>query len=115
MKPVPKSAAWFTVVRIAVGSQEVATRLVAPESRPVDELEPLCAMALRKFVRTYSAKNGWAPTIQEIADAVGLVSPNSTRQHLHKLVENGFIHMEPRQARAIALIDPAPDGWTRKA
>lgn len=68
-----------------------------------------------KFVRSYSAKNGWAPTIQEIADAVGLVSPNSTRQHLHKLVENGFIHMEPRQARAIALIDPAPDGWTRRA
>lgn len=68
-----------------------------------------------KFVRSYSAKNGWAPTIQEIADAVGLVSPNSTRQHLHKLVEQGFLNMEPRQARAIALVDPAPDGWTRKA
>lgn len=68
-----------------------------------------------KFVRSYSAKNGWAPTIQEIADAVGLVSPNSTRQHLHKLVDAGFINMEPRQARAIALVDPAPDGWTRKA
>lgn len=44
----------FTVVRIAVGAQEVATRLVPPQTRPVDELEPLCAMALRKFVNTYS-------------------------------------------------------------
>ncbi|GIF04488.1 type VII secretion protein EccCa [Actinoplanes siamensis] len=44
----------FTVVRIAVGVQEVATRLVPPQTRPVDELEPLCAMALRKFVNTYS-------------------------------------------------------------
>ncbi|MFC4145210.1 type VII secretion protein EccCa [Micromonospora mangrovi] len=44
----------FTVVRVAVGAQEVATRLVPPQTRPVDELEPLCAMALRKFVNTYS-------------------------------------------------------------
>ncbi|MBB4749318.1 type VII secretion protein EccCa [Actinoplanes lobatus] len=44
----------FTVVRIAVGPQEVATRLVPPQTRPVDELEPLCAMALRRFVSTYS-------------------------------------------------------------
>ncbi|GLW32375.1 type VII secretion protein EccC [Actinoplanes regularis] len=44
----------FTVVRIAVGVQEVATRLIPPQTRPVDELEPLCAMALRKFVNTYS-------------------------------------------------------------
>ena len=68
-----------------------------------------------KFVRSYTAKNGWAPTIQEIADAVGLVSPNATRTHLHKLVEGGYIQMQPRQARAIALVSPAPDGWTRKA
>ncbi|MEV6306872.1 type VII secretion protein EccCa [Actinoplanes sp. NPDC051861] len=44
----------FTVVRIAVGPQEVATRLIPPQTRPVDELEPLCAQALRKFVNTYS-------------------------------------------------------------
>ncbi|GIF11756.1 type VII secretion protein EccCa [Actinoplanes teichomyceticus] len=44
----------FTVVRIAVGGQEVATRLIPPQTRPVDELEPLCAMALRRFVSTYS-------------------------------------------------------------
>ncbi|SBW21691.1 cell division protein FtsK [Candidatus Protofrankia californiensis] len=44
----------FTVVRIGLGSQEVATPLVPPQTRPVDELELLCAMALRKFVATYS-------------------------------------------------------------
>ncbi|MFC7533450.1 type VII secretion protein EccCa [Actinoplanes sp. GCM10030250] len=44
----------FTVVRIAVGPQEVATRLIPPQTRPVDELEPLCALALRRFVNTYS-------------------------------------------------------------
>ncbi|MEU4427315.1 type VII secretion protein EccCa [Actinoplanes sp. NPDC024001] len=44
----------FTVIRIAVGPQEVATRLVPPQTRPVDELEPLCALALRRFLSTYS-------------------------------------------------------------
>ncbi|MEN3308216.1 MAG: segregation ATPase FtsK/SpoIIIE, family, partial [Micromonosporaceae bacterium] len=44
----------FGVVRIGAGPQEIATRLVPPQTRPVDELEPLCAIALRGFVTTYS-------------------------------------------------------------
>jgi len=44
----------FNVVRIGLGSQEIATPLIPPQTRPVDELEPLCAMALRRFVATYS-------------------------------------------------------------
>ncbi len=42
------------MVRIGLGPQEIATPLVPPQTRPVDELEPLCAVALRKFVATYS-------------------------------------------------------------
>lgn len=68
---------------------------------------------IMKFVRSYHSKSGWAPTIQEIADAVGLVSPNATRNHLQRLVKDGYLLMEPRKARAIYLIDPAPDGWSR--
>jgi DNA segregation ATPase FtsK/SpoIIIE, S-DNA-T family len=44
----------FGVVRIGLGPQEIATPLIPPQTRPVDELEPLCAMALRRFVTTYS-------------------------------------------------------------
>jgi S-DNA-T family DNA segregation ATPase FtsK/SpoIIIE len=44
----------FAVVRIGLGPQELATPLVPPQTRPVDELEPLCATALRRFVTTYS-------------------------------------------------------------
>ena len=44
----------FGVVRIGVGAQEITTPLVPPQTRPIDELEPLCAVALRKFVATYS-------------------------------------------------------------
>lgn len=66
------------------------------------------------FLRQYMGDKGWAPTIQEIADAVGLVSPNSTRNHLLKLQEEGYIRLEAKQARAIALVHPAPDGWERR-
>jgi S-DNA-T family DNA segregation ATPase FtsK/SpoIIIE len=44
----------FAVVRVGLGPQEIATPLVPPQTRPVDELEPLCAVALRRFVSTYS-------------------------------------------------------------
>lgn len=68
--------------------------------------------AILKFVRTYWKRQGHSPTIQEIADAVGLASPNATRNHLFRLRDEGFIHMKEKVARAITPVDPAPDGWT---
>lgn len=65
--------------------------------------------AILKFLRGYVKKNGYAPTIQEIADAVGLVSPNATRNHLRRLEKDGYITMQPRIARAISLVSPGPD------
>ncbi len=44
----------FVVVRIGVGPQDLATPIVPPQSRPLDELEPVCAQALRRFVTTYT-------------------------------------------------------------
>lgn len=68
-----------------------------------------------KFIRSYHTKQGFAPSIMEIATASGLVSPNATRTHLQRLEKDGYLRMEPRKARAIHLISPAPDGWSRKA
>lgn len=68
--------------------------------------------AILKFVRNFWKKQGHSPTIQEIADAVGLASPNATRNHLFKLRDTGFITMKEKVARAITPVDPAPDGWT---
>ena len=44
----------FGVVRIGVGPQALATPIIAPPSKSLDALEPLCASALRRFVLTYS-------------------------------------------------------------
>ncbi|MEV6771356.1 type VII secretion protein EccCa [Nocardia sp. NPDC051030] len=44
----------FCHARIGLGSQRLATRLVAPETGPVEELEPIAAVSLRRFVRTHA-------------------------------------------------------------
>ncbi|WP_030438209.1 type VII secretion protein EccC [Actinoplanes subtropicus] len=44
----------FGVVRLAVGPQTLATPLIPPETRPLDELEPMTAGALRRFLDAYS-------------------------------------------------------------
>jgi S-DNA-T family DNA segregation ATPase FtsK/SpoIIIE len=45
----------FGVARIGVGPQSLATTLVAPDTKPMEQLEPLSALALRRFITTYSA------------------------------------------------------------
>lgn len=45
----------FGEVRIAVGSQRLAVQLVTPETKPVEDLEPMSAIALRRFVRAHSS------------------------------------------------------------
>lgn len=65
--------------------------------------------AILKFLRDYKRRTGYAPTIQEIGDATGLASPNSIKGHLRRLEEEGYIVVTPRLARAISLVENAPD------
>jgi S-DNA-T family DNA segregation ATPase FtsK/SpoIIIE len=44
----------FAVVRVGVGPQTLATPLVPPVTRPLEELEPMTAGALRRFLDAYS-------------------------------------------------------------
>ncbi|HEX5495460.1 MAG TPA: type VII secretion protein EccCa, partial [Mycobacteriales bacterium] len=44
----------FGHVRIATGAQRLAVRLIPPETKPVEDLEPMTSGALRRFVRTHS-------------------------------------------------------------
>ncbi|MDG4831846.1 type VII secretion protein EccCa [Solwaraspora sp. WMMD1047] len=45
----------FAVTRIGVGPQAPAMTLVPPDTQPMEQLEPLSALALRRFVRAYHA------------------------------------------------------------
>jgi S-DNA-T family DNA segregation ATPase FtsK/SpoIIIE len=44
----------FGIVRVAVGAQTLATPLIPPVTRPTDDLEPMTAGALRRFLDAYS-------------------------------------------------------------
>lgn len=55
----------FAQVRVGLGPQSLATALVPPETAPVDELEPLTAGAMHRFLATHS-------TLEELPMAVSL-------------------------------------------
>ncbi|MBO4209028.1 type VII secretion protein EccCa, partial [Micromonospora echinofusca] len=44
----------FAEVRIGLGQQRLAMTLQAPQTQPVEDLEPLCASSLRRFLRAYT-------------------------------------------------------------
>ena len=41
-------------VRVGIGTHRLATRLLAPETGPPEDLEPVSTVALRRFVKTHS-------------------------------------------------------------
>ncbi|MET8942591.1 type VII secretion protein EccCa [Streptomyces sp. NPDC004542] len=43
----------FAEVRVAVGDQQLAMALAPVSAKPVEDLDPLCAHALRRFTRAY--------------------------------------------------------------
>ncbi|MDG4762753.1 type VII secretion protein EccCa [Solwaraspora sp. WMMD406] len=44
----------FATVRVGLGEQELATPLVPPPGTTLEKLEPMCALALRRFLTTYA-------------------------------------------------------------
>jgi DNA segregation ATPase FtsK/SpoIIIE, S-DNA-T family len=44
----------FGEVRIGVGTQRSAMKLLPPDTKPIEDLEPLAAHALRRFLKAYS-------------------------------------------------------------
>jgi DNA segregation ATPase FtsK/SpoIIIE, S-DNA-T family len=55
----------FAEVRLGVGEARLALKLVPPQTKPVEDLEPLCASALRRFLKAYT-------TVHEVPVAVYL-------------------------------------------
>lgn len=55
------------------------------------------------FIKDYMEEHGYAPTLSEIGEGVGIASPNAVRGHLDKLRDAGKIDMTPRIARSIVM------------
>jgi repressor LexA len=61
------------------------------------------------FIRRYSAKYGYPPTVRDIGKAVGLASSSTVHAHLANLEKIGLLRRDPSKPRAIELLDRAMD------
>ena len=61
------------------------------------------------FIKRYSAKYGYPPTVRDIGKAVGLASSSTVHAHLGNLEKLGLLRRDPSKPRAIELLDRAVD------
>ncbi len=59
------------------------------------------------FIRKYSARYGYPPTVRDIGKAVGLASSSTVHTHLANLEKIGLLRRDPSKPRAIELLDRA--------
>jgi repressor LexA len=59
------------------------------------------------FIKRYSAKHGYPPTVRDIGKAVGLASSSTVHAHLANLEKLGLLRRDPTKPRAIELMDRA--------
>ena len=59
------------------------------------------------FIKKYSAKYGYPPTVRDIGKAVGLASSSTVHAHLANLEKVGLLRRDPSKPRAIELLDRA--------
>jgi repressor LexA len=57
------------------------------------------------FIKRYSAKYGYPPTVRDIGTAVGLASSSTVHAHLANLERLGLLRRDPTKPRAIELLD----------
>jgi repressor LexA len=61
------------------------------------------------FIKKYSARHGYPPTVRDIGKAVGLASSSTVHAHLANLEKVGLLRRDPSKPRAIELLDKAVD------
>ncbi len=108
----------FLHVRVGVGGQRLATRLVPPETGPLEDLEPVSTVALRRFVRHGASVPGLPVAVALRGfPAVGLSGPrvevfDTARAMLLALsVLHGPDHV--RIVAATPEVDSAEWGWLK--
>jgi repressor LexA len=57
------------------------------------------------FIKRYSAKHGYPPTVRDIGKAVGLASSSTVHAHLANLEKVGLLRRDPSKPRALELLD----------
>jgi repressor LexA len=56
------------------------------------------------FIKRYSAKHGYPPTVRDIGKAIGLTSSSTVHTHLANLEKIGILRRDPSKPRALELL-----------
>ena len=70
--------------------------------KPITEITPRQREALR-FLCDYQSRNGYPPTVQELADELGITKPSAPEQ-LAQLIRKGYVAREKGRARGLSIL-----------
>ncbi|MEU7764886.1 type VII secretion protein EccCa [Nocardia sp. NPDC049190] len=101
----------FGHVRVGVGSHRLATKLARPETGPLEDLEPVSTVALRRFVRTHSVVHGLPTAISLRAfPAINIEGDPAEARTLVRAMLMEFVAFHGPDHTAVAIICADPDG-----
>ncbi len=104
----------FTQVRVGAGAQRLVTPLIAPETAPLEELEPLCAQALARFVRAHGAVDDLPMAVSLRAfGQLSLVGDEQSARGLARalLAQLTTFHAPDDLVVAVCASDDVTDSW----
>ncbi|MDP9949413.1 S-DNA-T family DNA segregation ATPase FtsK/SpoIIIE [Streptomyces sp. DSM 41269] len=112
---VPTSRLWerraahadFAEVRIGVGEQQLATKLTPLSTKPVEDLEPLSAHALRRFIKAYGTvpDQPVALYLRTYARVLLQSEPEAAHAMARALLAQLAVFHAPQDLRIVVLAD----------
>ncbi|MFI1190202.1 type VII secretion protein EccCa [Streptomyces californicus] len=112
---VPTSRLWerraahadFAEVRIGVGEQQLATKLTPLSTKPVEDLEPLSAHALRRFIKAYGTvpDQPVALYLRTYARVLLHSEPEAAHAMVRALLAQLAVFHAPQDLRIVVLAD----------
>ncbi|MEV0823092.1 type VII secretion protein EccCa [Nonomuraea rubra] len=91
----------FAQVRIATSAQRLALPMIPPETRPIEDLDPVTAGALRRFVRTHATVPGLpvALALHSFARIVLAGDPVAARDLVRAALAQAAVLHSPEELR----------------
>ena len=105
----------FCHVRVGIGTHRLATRLLAPETGPPEDLEPVSTVALRRFVKTHSVVHA-LPTAVSLR-AFPTITFDGDRKLAQQLVRSMILelcafHGPDHLQIAVVTANPDSENWS---
>ncbi|MGW4243794.1 type VII secretion protein EccCa [Nocardia sp. NPDC004722] len=105
----------FGHVRVGIGTHRLAAKLARPETGPLEDLEPVSTVALRRFVRTHSVVHHLPTAVSLRAfPAINIEGPSEDTRGLvwSMLLELTAFHGPDHVGVAIVTAEPDCEAWS---